>query len=384
MLEKVIKGSIRYYGLLVIFAGLILIGTAFYIYQMIEGLTVTGLSRDVSWGLYIGQMTFFVGVAASAVMVVLPYYLHNYKLFGKITILGEFLAIPSVIMCMLFVLADLGQPTRMLNIILHPTPNSIFFWDLVVLGGYLGLNAVIGWNVLDAERKGMAPQKWVKPLIYISIPWAISIHTVTAFIYAGLAGRGFWYSAILAPRFLASAFSAGPALLIILCLLLRRFTKFDAGKEAIQTLAKIVTYGMVVSIFFILLELFTVFYGQMPEHMHHFQYLFMGYEGKSGLVPMMWIFVATAILSVILLLNPKTRRKEGVLAFACILVFASLWMEKGVAFVVGGFIPSPLGRVFEYTPTIPEMAITVGIWAIGGLILTLFYKMAITVKEETV
>ncbi len=383
MLEKALKGSIRYYGLLVFFAGLILIGTIFYIYQMIEGLTVTGMSRDVSWGLYIGQMTFFVGVAASAVMVVLPYYLHNYKVFGKITILGEFLAIPSVIMCMLFVVADLGQPTRMLNIILHPTPNSIFFWDLVVLGGYLGLNAVIGWNVLDAERKGMAPQKWVKPLIYISIPWAISIHTVTAFIYAGLPGRGFWLTAILAPRFLASAFSAGPALLIILCLLIRRFTKFDAGKEAIQTLSKIVAYGMTVSIFFVLLELFTVFYSQIPEHMHHFQYLFLGYEGKSNFVPMMWGFVVMSILSVALLLNPKTRKKEGILGFACILVFVSLWIEKGVSFVVGGFIPSTLGRVFEYTPTIPEIGITVGIWAIGALILTLFYKLAITVKEET-
>jgi len=229
---------------------------------------------------------------------------------------------------------------------------------------------------------GVPVKKWVKPLIYISIPFAVSIHTVTAFIYSGLPGRGFWLTAILAPRFLASAFAAGPSLLILLALLIRRFTKFDPGKEAIQALSKIVAYAVIVSIFFVLLEIFTVFYSQLPEHMHHFQYLFLGYEGKASLVPFMWAFVVMSILSAVLLLNPKTRRNESILAFACILVFFSLWIEKGLCLVVGGFIPSTLGRVFEYMPTLPEIAITAGIWAIGGFILTLLYKMVVSVKES--
>jgi len=183
------------------------------------------MSRDVSWGFYIAQFTFLVGVAASAVMLVIPYYLHNYKAFGKITILGEFLAVSSVSMCLLFIIADLGQPMRALNMILHPTPGSVLFWDMIVLNGYLFLNIVIGWKVLEAERNEVKVDSWVKPLIYLSVPWAVSIHTVTAFLYCGLPGRGFWLTAILAPRFLASAFAAGPSLLILLCLFVRKVYK---------------------------------------------------------------------------------------------------------------------------------------------------------------
>jgi molybdopterin-containing oxidoreductase family membrane subunit len=312
----------------------------------------------------------------------LPYYLHNYKVFGKITILGEFLAVASVTMCLSFIIADLGQPARAFNVLLYPTPNSVLFWDMVVLNGYLFLNIVIGWAVLGAERRSAPPPKWVKPLIYLSIPWAISIHTVTAFLYAGLPGRGFWLSAIMAPRFLGSAFAAGPSLLILICLFLRKYTKFDAGWEAIQTLSKIVTYAMIISVFFILCELFTVYYSQIPEHMNHFTYLFTGLHGHSNLMPWMWIAVVLGLLAVALLINPKTRNSETALPIACVCVFFSLWIEKGITLVLTGFIPSPLETLTQYTPTLPEMSITLGVWALGFLILTILYKVALTVKEE--
>ncbi len=218
MLEKALTGSRRYWIWVAFLLALIGIGFVFYLRQLDYGLGITGMSRDVTWGLYIAQFTFLVGVAASAVMVVLPYYLHDYKAFGKITILGEFLAVAAVTMCMLFIFVDLGQPSRVLNVMLYPSPNSVMFWDMVVLNGYLVLNVVIGWTVLDAEQEGHAAAGWVKPLIYLSIPWAVSIHTVTAFLYAGLPGGRFWLTAILAPRFLASAFASGPALLILFCL----------------------------------------------------------------------------------------------------------------------------------------------------------------------
>ncbi len=382
MLEKALTGS-RSYKVWVVFL-LIVFGIGFlnYLRQLNFGLGITGMSRDVSWGLYIGQFTFLVGVAASAVMLVLPYYLHNYKVFGKITILGEFLAVASVTMCLSFIIADLGQPARAFNVLLYPTPNSVLFWDMVVLNGYLFLNIVIGWAVLGAERRSAPPPKWVKPLIYLSIPWAISIHTVTAFLYAGLPGRGFWLSAIMAPRFLGSAFAAGPSLLILICLFLRKYTKFDAGWEAIQTLSKIVTYAMIISVFFILCELFTVYYSQIPEHMNHFTYLFTGLHGHSNLMPWMWIAVVLGLLAVALLINPKTRNSETVLPIACVCVFFSLWIEKGITLVLTGFIPSPLETLTQYTPTLPEMSITLGVWALGFLILTILYKVALTVKEE--
>jgi len=383
MVEKALTGSRRYWAWMSFLLFLIGVGFFFYLRQFEYGLGITGMSRDVSWGLYIGQFTFLVGVAASAVMLVIPFYLHDFKKFGKIVILGEFLAVAAVTMCLLFIFTDMGQPTRVLNVILHPTPNSIMFWDMLVLNGYLVLNIIIGWITLSADRKGVKPPTWIKPLIYLSIPWAFSIHTVTAFLYAGLPGRHFWLSAIMAARFLASAFAGGPALLIILALLVRRLSKFDPGKEPIQALGKIVTYAMIANVFFLSLEFFTAFYSGVPGHMKSFVYLYSGIAKYAKLVPLMWTSAILALASLVLLVIPATRRHETLLAIACVSVFISLWIDKGFGLVIGGFIPNPFERVTEYWPTSPEILISLGIWAVGFLVLTALYKIAIAVREET-
>jgi len=382
MLEKALKGSKQYYGWIAALLAVIGVGFACYLWQFQFGLGITGMSRDVSWGFYIAQFTFLVGVAASAVMVVLPYYLHNYKAFGRITILGEFLAVASVTMCILFIFVDLGQPTRVFNVLLHPTPNSILFWDMIVLNGYLFLNIIIGWSVLEAERNNVAPAPWLKPLIYLSIPWAVSIHTVTAYLYCGLPGRGFWLTAILAPRFLSSAFASGPSFLILLCFIVRKFTKFDPGREQIQSLAKVVAYAICINVFFFLCEVFVVFYSRIPEHMDHFVYLFAGLHGHGALVPWMWASMILMVVGIILLVNPTTRKNETTLIAACIVVFIGTWIDKGLGMISGGFVPNPLHHVNEYVPTIPELAISIGVWAIGFLVLTALFKIAVGIKEE--
>ena len=382
MLEKAITGSKNYWAWLAFLLAVIAAGFVAYMVQYEKGLVITGMSRDVSWGFYIAQFTFLVGVAASAVMLVLPFYLHNYQAFGRITILGEFLAIAAVIMCILFIFVDLGKPSRVLNVLLYPTPNSMLFWDMIVLNGYLAINLVVGWVLLKAERKQLPPPGWIKPIIYLSIPWAVSIHTVTAFLYAGLPGRGYWLTAILAPRFLASAFASGPSVLIILALIVRKVTKFDPGKEAIQTLAKIVTYAIILNLFFLSLEFFTVFYSQLPSHMSHLQYLFWGYHGASSLVPWMWASMICGFAAIALLINPKTRRNEPILGIAAVLVFICTWIDKGMGMISGGFVPNPLHEVTEYAPTGLEITITLGVWAVGILVLTVLYKIATGVKEE--
>ena len=382
MLELAIKGSKRYYGWMTFLLVVIGVGFLLYLRQLDFGLGITGLSRDTSWGFYIANFTFLVGVAAGGVMVVLPYYLHDYKAFGKVTILGEFLAIASVLMCVTFILVDLGQPMRVLNVFLYPTPNSVLFWDTIVLNGYLFLNIVIGWNVLEAERNGVHYQKWLKPLIYISIPWAISIHTVTAYLYCGLPGRGFWMTAILAPRFLSSAFASGPALLILLCLIIRRVSSFDPGREQIQSLAKIVAYAICVNVFFFLCEVFVAFYSNIPEHMDHLKYLFIGLHGHGAYVPWMWASMILMVIGIILTVNPITRQNEGVLAVACVVIFLGTWIDKGLGMIAGGFTPSPLHEVNEYIPSVPEILIALGVWAMGFLVLTALFKIAVGVKEE--
>jgi molybdopterin-containing oxidoreductase family membrane subunit len=382
MIEKALKGGTTYRAWLSFLCAVIAAGFIAWLYQWNKGLSITGMGRTVSWGLYIANFTFFVGVAASAVTVVLPYYLHNIKEFKRIVILGEFLAVSSVIMSLLFIIVDLGRPDRAFNIILHPTPNSLLFWDMIVLNGYLFLNLVIGWSTLDAEAKGERPLPWVRILIILSIPWAVSIHTVTAFIYQGLVARPLWNSPLWAPRFLASAFASGPSLLILMALFLKRATRFDVGAQTIQKVTTIATYALLVNIFLLLVELFTTLYGAVPEDVEFLRYLFFGIDGHTALVPWMWVSMALMGLSACALLFKRLRTGEGTLAVICFAIFAGVWIDKGLGLVVPGFIPSPLGEVIEYAPTPPEALITAGVWALGGLIVTVLYRMVVRVREE--
>jgi molybdopterin-containing oxidoreductase family membrane subunit len=382
MFENALTGSRKYWLWIASLIFVVLAGSLCYVLQLMHGLAVTGLSRDVSWGLYIAQFTFFVGVAASAVMVVLPYYLHDYQQFGRLTLLGELLAVTAVTMCMLFIFVDLGQPSRIFNIVLHPQPQSVMFWDMIALGGYLLMNAVIAAVTLNAQREHVPVPGWIKPVIVLSIPWAISIHTVTAFLYSGLSGRSYWLTAILAPRFLASAFASGPALLILLCLALRKLTGFDAGREAIQKLAVIVTYALAINIFLILAEVFTAFYSEIPAPEEHFEYLFIGLNGDYRLVPWMWLSVLLSWVALALLLVPRWRANIPLLAVACAAIFASIWLDKGLGLIVGGMVPSPLGAVTRYVPTLPESTIVLGIWAVGALMITVFYKITLSIWKE--
>ncbi len=382
MLEIAIKGSKKYWIWLAILAVIMTAGVAVYIDQFLNGLMTTGLSRDVSWGFYIANFTYLVGVAAGGVMVVIPFYLHDYEKFHRITILGEFLAVAALVMCLLLIIVDLGQPIRALNVLLYPSPKSILFYDMLVLNGYLFLNIVIGWKVLEAERNQVKPPAWTYPLIYLSIPFAIGIHTVTAFLYCGLPGRGFWLTAVLAPRFLGSAFAAGPSVLILLCYVVRKFTKFDPGWEAIQTLSKIVCYALIANVFFFFCEVFVVTYSNIPGHLSHMQYLFFGLHGHNAMVPWMWTSIILMLVGIVLLVIPWLRNNQFLLPFTCIMIIIGTWIDKSLGMIAGGFVPSPLHHVTEYAPTLKEGMITLGIYALGLIILTILYKLATTVKEE--
>jgi len=387
MFEKALKGN-NYYWIWLAFLGTFMaIGAICYVRQFNYGLGLTGMSRDVSWGVYIAQFTYLVGVAAGGVMLVLPYYIHNYKEFGRITILGEFLAISALLMCLTFIIVDLGQPIRALNVLFHPTPHSMLFWDMIVLNGYLFLNIICGWVILTAERKQIHPPKWVYPFVYLSIPFAISIHTVTAMLYCGLPGRHFWLSAIIAPRFLASAFAAGPALIVIAALIMKRVANFDAGKKAIDKVVTIIIYATLVNAFFVVLEFFVAYYSNIPGHKHALEYLMFGITEHgityNNLIPFMWGFIVLTVIGLVLLCVPYTRHKNDFwLGAGCVVIFIALWLDKGVDFVLAGFLPNPLGQIVEYYPTLNEIMITIGVWSMGFFILTVLYKIALGVEHE--
>lgn len=382
MIEKALKGSRGYQAWIALLLTCIGIGVSAYARQLTFGLGVTGMGRDISWGIYIAQFTFLVGVAASAVMVVLPYYLHNQKAFSKIVIVGEFLAVSAALMCMLFILADMGRPDRVINVLRYPSPHSMVFWDVLVLNGYLFLNLAGGWAVLGAERRGVPTAPWVRPLIFLSIPWAFSIHTVTAFLFSGLPGRHLWLTAVLAPRFLASAFAAGTAILILLSFILRKVAKFDVGQEARNKLAVLAAYSGIANFFFLGTEFFTAFYSNVPAHKHSLQYLYFGLEGHAPLVPLMWFSLIVGLLSVVMLVMPSVRHRNSSLAAACAGLVLSIWIDKGVGLVIGGFVPTPLEAVVDYMPTINEFSVTLGIWAIGLFVLTVLLKTVVAVRTN--
>jgi len=382
MLEIALKGSKKYYGWIAFLLMLIGIGSMAYLNQLMVGLKTTGMGRDVSWGFYISQFTYLVGLAASGVMIVLPNYFHNYKKNKHMVIFGEFMAIAACIMCVLFIAVDVGQPTRMLNVILHATPNSILFWDMVVLCGYLGLNLLVGWTCLEADRQRLPHPKWLKPFIYTSIIWAFSIHTVTAFLYQGLPGRHYWLTAILAARFLASAFCSGPAILLLVLKITERVTTFQMPKDAVRTLVKIIMYAMCINMFFFMLEVFTSFYSNMPGHMHPIVFLFAGAHGHHELVPYMWTFIGFAFLSITLLVTPKLRENHKLLPWTLAILVIATWLDKGLGLVIGGFTPTPFETVTPYWPTGKELLVSMMVYAIGALVVTILFKIATGVKEE--
>jgi len=362
--------------------GIIAVAAALYARQLDEGLVTTGLGLDVPWGLYIAQLTFLVGVAASAVMVVIPYHLHRERAFAGLAILGEFVAISACIMSVLFVLVDMGRPDRALNIILFPSPKSMMLWDALVIFGYLLLNVVLARSSLIAERNGVDPPRWHRPLILVSIPWAVAVHTVTAFLYSGLSARVFWFTAVLAPRFLASAFASGPACLILVAWCLRAFGGYDVGREAVIKVGRIVAYCAVVNVYLWVVELFTGLYEGSEHHAVPFRFVYFGGGESASLGPWMWASAGMTLVALGLLMAPRTRLSVRAIRWACGLVVAAIWTDKGLGLIVAGFVPNAFGGIPSYKPTASEIAICLGVYAFGGLLLTLFCRGLIKTRVE--
>jgi molybdopterin-containing oxidoreductase family membrane subunit len=383
MMETLLKSSSAFKAWIAGLFLLVLAGTAAYVCQLVYGLSVTNLSRDVSWGFYIAQFSFLGGVAASTLILLIPVYFHGFAPFRKILVCGMFMAAAATIMALLFIIADLGQPRRALNVILHPSPSSLMFWDMVTLKAYLVLSIVIGWVSLECEKNGLEPPGWIAALIYALAAVALSTRIVGAFLFSGLPGRHYWLTAILAPRFLASAFSAGPALLLLMVFILRRLTGFDPGRQAVRSLAMITAYAMAANVLFFLLEVFTAFYSQVPDHMHAFTYLFSGHDGRGVWINgWMWSASFAALFSLALLIPPGFRNNEKILPFALVLVVIANWIDKGLSFMIGGFTPTPFGTVTGYHPSLAEAAVGLGIFALGLLILSCLWKIILDVKKD--
>lgn len=380
------QGSWKFYLWMATLTVLVVIGGNAYMRQFVHGLATTGMTDQVAWGVYIGNFTFLVGVAAAAVMLVIPAYVYRVREMHDVVIFGELMSLTALIMALAFIMVDLGNPLLGWHMIpgigILNFPSSLLAWDTIVLSGYLALNFYICAYFLYSKYVGRKPT-WVffVPFVFISIAWAVSIHTVTAFIYVGLVGRPFWNVSIMSPRFLVSAFVSGPAVLIIVFQVIRRITAYEISDRALQILRQIVTVSLLINLFILGSELFTEFYSGSLHNIST-RYLFLGVEHhgemKNSLVPVIWAATIVEIIAAIILITPL-HSKVALLNIACAFSIWGVWVEKGIGMVVPGFIPTPLGDIVEYVPSLNETLVCMGIWAFGALVYTWLLKLAIPI-----
>ncbi len=377
-------GSKAYHVWMFFLTLIMLIGMYFYSIQLDEGLSVTGMTDRVSWGLYISNFTFLVGVAAAAVMLVMPtYVLHDID-FKQAVLIGEGLAVSALVMCLAFVVADMGGPSVLWHMIpiigVFNFPSSMLAWDVIALNSYLFINISIPLDILFRHYQGKeAKSKVYIPGAILSVLWAVGIHLVTAFLYQGLQARPFWNNALLGPRFLASAFAAGPALIILVLAAIRKFSEFNIADKTIKKIALIVTVAAQINLIMLFSELFKEFYAP-THHSESAYYLFFGLEGKTALLPWIWTAIPLNILATIMLTFHKLRNNLNVLYLCCAMLFVAIWIEKGFGLIVPGFIPGPYGKIEEYTPSWVEIWVTLGIWAMGAFVFTMLAKTSIGIE----
>jgi len=383
-LTLVVTGSKAYYAWCLFLLATIVVGFLFYLKQHDVGLYATNLNNEVSWGLYIANFTYLVGMAAAAVLLVVPAYVYHFKPIKEIVVLGELFAASSIVMAILFVMVDLGRIDRVWHMIpligSMNFPESLLAWDVLVLNGYFFLNLFIPVYLLVKFYYRKEPNwKFILPFILLSVPWAVGIHTVTAFLYNGLAARPFWNSSILAPRFLASAFCSGPAIIIIIFQIIRKVSDLKLEDEALFKIAELIAYAMFLNLFLLASELYKEYYSN-TVHIESFKYLFQGLHGHNQLVPWIWTAMAMNVTAFFLFLIPFTRKRFKTLNLGCLLIIIGVWIEKGPGLIIPGFVPDPLGEIYDYMPNLLELMVSFGIWATGLLIFTLLMKVAIPIQ----
>ena len=381
-----LTGGIGFQIYLCILMALMMLGVFAYFVQINLGLAATNLSNIVSWGFYIANFTFLVGVAAAAVMIILPSYIYKDKDLHQVVIIGEVVAIGALVMCILFVFVDMGGPVKAWHLIpgigVFNWPSSLLTWDIIVLNGYLVLNLLVPGYILYCHYYHRQPnEKLYRPFVFISIFWAFGIHLVTAFLYQGLPARPFWNNPLMGPRFLASAFAAGPALIIVLLGIIDTATTFRIEKEVFNKLRRIIVVAAIINLIMLFSEIFKEFY--LPTH-HSLPaiYLYFGLKGHNSLVPWIWTAIAMNLAGTLTLAFNPGKNNPRILFPACILLFVGIWIEKGMGLIVPGLVPSPMGEVVSYAPTWVEIGITLGVLGLGMFIVSVLIRPALIIEQK--
>ena len=379
-LLAVVRGGKGYYIWLLALGILIALGVAAYSYQVENGLITSNMRDQVSWGFYIGNFAFLVGIAAAAVVLVVPAYIYNWGPIREVVLIGELLSVAAIIMCMLFVTVDLGRPEfvwHLMPIVGTPNfPHSLLTWDILVLNLYFLLNwFVVTYILFKAFTGKKYNSRIVLPIIFLSIPFAIGIHTVTAFLFTGLKSRAFWHTALLAPRFIAGAFCSGPALIFLIFRVLRKVGRVNISEAALFKIGELLAYAMALNLFLVGAEVFTEFYAQ-TSHSVHARFQWFGTHGDTSIAVYTWAAFCLNVLALIIFMVPKFRLNLQVLTVGCVFSFSGIFIEKGMGLLLPGLTPDALGEVYAYAPSVTEVLVGTGIWSVGALLFTLMVRVA--------
>ncbi len=380
-----IKGGTKYYAWLLFLGFFILVGSYTAYLQFTQGLIVTGATDQITLESFFASFVFTAHVAAAAVLVVAPGYLYHRKDMKELAVIGEIVAMVFVATGITFVLFHMGRPDRTWHIMpgigYMNFPNSMLAYDTIVLNVYLILNMIGVVYMLYKKYVGKFEAKqlaiWFKPIVFLAIAWGPLIHIVTAFVLASNARIGSWHTAVLPFAFLSMAGASGPALIILLFLLIRKNTKLVINDSVIDLMTTIIAWSLGIIILVFAAETFTLLYPG-TEHASSLRYTMFGHNGLNMYVVWFWGVMVAIVGSFVALLFSKVRRSyDRLLPLVCFVVFVAILTEKPMVLVFPAFSPTPLGEYAEYHVTLIEFFNVLFVWAIGFLSLTLILKGAI-------
>lgn len=365
-----------------------IIGFTAWIYELKHGLAATGMRDVVSWGMYIFTFAFFIGLSAGGLIMASSAEVFGIKALKPLARLGVLSAAACVAVAALMIIPDLGQPTRILNLVLHPNWTSPLLWDVFIVLLYLTFSVI---DLAVLQRHATEPtrlRRTMRVLAYIGLPMAVLLHSITAWIFGLQISRTWWNTSLMAPLFVVSAILSGTALVTLLALAAERWGSFTLPTETRVWLRKFIAMALLIDLFFVACDYITILWGNVPDDRSAlnlvlpggpFSWLFWGEWVVGGLVPLAFLFV------------PRLRRMAGSLGIATFLVLVGVYAFR-IELVVVGFVNpltqyppgnalgtyDPTSSSFElvgrYTPSVVEYAITLALVALFAALFTMGYR----------
>ncbi|UWG48613.1 Polysulfide reductase, NrfD [Halanaeroarchaeum sp. HSR-CO] len=383
------------------FLGLLILGGLFAWYQQLQlGLAATGMRNVFSWGLYIMLFVLFVGLSAGGLIISsAPKFFHSDE-YESLARFGVLLSLAAIVVAGLLILPDIGRPGRIYQFITSPDLRSPMVWDFAIVVLYGLFNVWYLWLLTrrDLAARGSAlalgtddtaagrdrDRRLAFWSAAIALPLAVMLHSVTGWIFATQVGRGDWFSPLVAPTFIAKALVSGLGLLLVAAIAADRLTNFEFEAELRTRLGKFLGVFLAVHVVYLV----------AAERLPHawaanFEFWAITSGFLVGETSFFWLWtIVGGAIPIALLAIPSLRETAwavftagalavfGVIFEGVRLIFVgyesvNLSMAPGVSVGEYGGLGSTIwAQTGVYTPTLIEVAISLGIIAIGALILT--------------